>query len=140
MDNVAGLSAKQRSELFEESASLRNLQPAIIEKDFWVCWLLKKLFNAPVTKKTGRGSIRSLLGGVWFRAFAWTACRTNGVPHSMLFGDLFSPLLASKRTRTINAGSHCLELCRRQCRIDSLIPTRQASDRPGGQYRRFWLG
>ena len=50
MDNVAGLSAKQRSELFEESANLRKVQPAIIEKDFWVCWLLKKLFVAPELK------------------------------------------------------------------------------------------
>ena len=50
MDKVAGLSAQQRSELFEASASRRKLQPAIIEKDFWVCWLLKKLFNAPELK------------------------------------------------------------------------------------------
>lgn len=47
MDKVAGLPPQQRSELFEASASRRRLQPAIIEKDFWVCWLLKKLFNAP---------------------------------------------------------------------------------------------
>ncbi|KAA1260234.1 hypothetical protein LF1_27730 [Rubripirellula obstinata] len=50
MDKVAGLSAKQRNELFEASASRRRLPPAIIEKDFWVCWLLKKLFNAPELK------------------------------------------------------------------------------------------
>ena len=47
MDKVAGLPAQQRSELFEASASRRKLQPAVVEKDFWVCWLLKKLFNAP---------------------------------------------------------------------------------------------
>jgi hypothetical protein len=47
MDKVAKLSARQRSELFEASASKRKLQPAIIEKDFWVCWLLRKLFNVP---------------------------------------------------------------------------------------------
>lgn len=47
MDKFAQLSQKQRNEIFEASAEERGLAPAIIEKDFWVCWLLKKLFNAP---------------------------------------------------------------------------------------------
>ena len=50
MDKVAGLSAQQRRELFAASASQRKIQTAIIEKDFWVCWMLKKLFNAPELK------------------------------------------------------------------------------------------
>ncbi|MEZ6081091.1 MAG: nucleotidyl transferase AbiEii/AbiGii toxin family protein, partial [Pirellulaceae bacterium] len=44
MDKVAALPMKQRNELFQASADRRGLLPAIIEKDFWVCWLLKKLF------------------------------------------------------------------------------------------------
>lgn len=47
MDNFAQLSQKQRNEIFEASAEERGLVPAIIEKDFWVCWLLRQLFNAP---------------------------------------------------------------------------------------------
>lgn len=50
MDKFAQLSQKQRNEIFEASAEERGLVPAIIEKDFWVCWLLKKLFNAPELK------------------------------------------------------------------------------------------
>jgi predicted nucleotidyltransferase component of viral defense system len=46
MDKVASLSDVQRSELFEETARERGILPAIIEKDFWVCWVLKKLFAA----------------------------------------------------------------------------------------------
>jgi hypothetical protein len=46
MDKVAALSDVQRSELFEETARERGILPAIIEKDFWVCWVLKKLFAA----------------------------------------------------------------------------------------------
>ncbi len=46
MDRVAALSDAQRSELFEETARARGILPAIIEKDFWVCWVLKKLFAA----------------------------------------------------------------------------------------------
>lgn len=51
MDSVALLDPKQRSELFEESASRRGVLPAIIEKDFWVCWALKKLFESDELSK-----------------------------------------------------------------------------------------
>lgn len=46
MDKVANFSAKQRSELFEQTAANRGFHPAIAEKDFWVCWSLMKLFDA----------------------------------------------------------------------------------------------
>lgn len=46
MDRVALLSAKERNELFEESARRRGILPAITEKDFWVCWVLKRLFES----------------------------------------------------------------------------------------------
>jgi predicted nucleotidyltransferase component of viral defense system len=46
MDRVAALSDAQRSELFEETARAQHILPAIIEKDFWVCWVLKKLFGS----------------------------------------------------------------------------------------------
>ena len=45
MDKVAGLSPSQRAELFRQSAERRGLRDAIVEKDFWVCWVLKKLFS-----------------------------------------------------------------------------------------------
>ncbi|KAB0669034.1 nucleotidyl transferase AbiEii/AbiGii toxin family protein [Oryzomonas sagensis] len=44
MDKVANLSAKQRSDLFSETAARRDMTPAIVEKDFWVTWTLDKLF------------------------------------------------------------------------------------------------
>ncbi|MGD9590696.1 MAG: nucleotidyl transferase AbiEii/AbiGii toxin family protein [Pyrinomonadaceae bacterium] len=46
MDKVALLPANERNELFEESARRRGVLPAITEKDFWVCWVLKKLFES----------------------------------------------------------------------------------------------
>ena len=46
MDSVANLSPQQRAELFEQTASRRGFHPAIAEKDFWVCWVLKKLFES----------------------------------------------------------------------------------------------
>lgn len=45
MDKVALLSIDERKELFSETAARRNMQPAIVEKDFWVCWTLSKLFG-----------------------------------------------------------------------------------------------
>jgi len=50
MDKVASLRADERRDLFRESAARRGMSPAIIEKDFWVCWVLKKLFTDPQLK------------------------------------------------------------------------------------------
>jgi hypothetical protein len=47
MDSVANLPAKQRSELFRETASRKQISNAVAEKDFWVCWVLAKLFDNP---------------------------------------------------------------------------------------------
>ena len=48
MDKVAALPDRDRQELFEASASELGVHPAIIEKDFWVCWVLKHLFASEV--------------------------------------------------------------------------------------------
>jgi len=45
MDEVAQLSNAERRTLFQEVANKRRLNIQIIEKDFWVCWTLKKLFD-----------------------------------------------------------------------------------------------
>jgi predicted nucleotidyltransferase component of viral defense system len=37
--------ADKRAEVFAETADRRGLPEAIIEKDFWVCWVLKQLFS-----------------------------------------------------------------------------------------------
>jgi len=40
-----------RRRLFEETGSRMNLDPLIVEKDFWVCWTLNHLFNLPDLRK-----------------------------------------------------------------------------------------
>jgi predicted nucleotidyltransferase component of viral defense system len=45
MDTVAALTTSERIELFLESANKRGVRREIIEKDFWVCWTLKQLFQ-----------------------------------------------------------------------------------------------
>jgi hypothetical protein len=47
MDKVIDLPTASRQELFEMAAAGRGLHPAIMEKDFWVCWVLKQLFLSP---------------------------------------------------------------------------------------------
>ena len=45
MNSVARMPANARAELFAETADRKALPEAIIEKDFWVCWVLKQLFS-----------------------------------------------------------------------------------------------
>jgi hypothetical protein len=47
MESVARLSSAERRELFTETAARRGMTPAIVEKDFWVCWTLGRLFAHP---------------------------------------------------------------------------------------------
>ena len=44
MDAVARWKLQDRSDLFNEVGTARGLANAIVEKDFWVCWILKRLF------------------------------------------------------------------------------------------------
>ena len=45
MKETALLPEKDRDFLFKNTAARRSLTPAIIEKDFWVCWTLDYLFQ-----------------------------------------------------------------------------------------------
>src|SRR3546814_14316935 len=45
MDKVALLPATDRAALFGETGAGRGVVDTIIEKDFWVCWTLKRLFG-----------------------------------------------------------------------------------------------
>jgi len=46
MDTIATWSATEREDLFRDTAELLPAfqSPSLIEKDFWVCWLLRRLF------------------------------------------------------------------------------------------------
>ncbi len=45
MNQVARLSRPNRRDLFHETAARMELDPVIVEKDFWVCWLLMRIFS-----------------------------------------------------------------------------------------------
>lgn len=44
MDKFANLPADERETYFQEAAARLGLPPHVVEKDFWVCWTLKRLF------------------------------------------------------------------------------------------------
>ncbi|WP_241659737.1 hypothetical protein [Sphingomonas glacialis] len=46
MDEFARRSASDRRAFIEEAAAQRDLTPIVIEKDFWVCWTLRRLGTA----------------------------------------------------------------------------------------------
>jgi hypothetical protein len=52
VNKVAQMPARDRADLFTETAERKVLPEAIIEKDFWVCWMLKQLFS--IEALTGR--------------------------------------------------------------------------------------
>jgi hypothetical protein len=43
----AKLSIEERQDFFQEVANRRSLRPLIVEKDFWVCFILRILFENP---------------------------------------------------------------------------------------------
>ena len=47
MQDFLRLSAERRALLFEQAQQILGLAPASIEKDFWVCWILRELFSLP---------------------------------------------------------------------------------------------
>ncbi|MGE0191719.1 MAG: nucleotidyl transferase AbiEii/AbiGii toxin family protein [Planctomycetota bacterium] len=45
MDGVAREAPAYRAELFQEAAARMNVDPRIVEKDFWVTWTLRRMFE-----------------------------------------------------------------------------------------------
>jgi len=45
LNNIARMQGSERAELFAETAERKGIADAIVEKDFWVCWMLQQLFS-----------------------------------------------------------------------------------------------
>lgn len=46
MEGIAKWTAADRAELIREASALRSLPAEVMEKDFWVCWVLHRLFRS----------------------------------------------------------------------------------------------
>jgi len=67
MDRVATMPTNDRAELFRSAGAQMDLDGALVEKDFWVCWTLGHLFDIETVRDvlmfkggTARASPRSL--------------------------------------------------------------------------------
>lgn len=47
MELIATWSAADRAELIREASALKQIPTEVMEKDFWVCWVLNRLFRSP---------------------------------------------------------------------------------------------
>lgn len=45
MNEIAKSDPARRDEVFSETAHRKNLPEAVVEKDFWVCWMLEQVFS-----------------------------------------------------------------------------------------------
>ena len=51
MDRFVSLDVKDKRAYFEVAAANLNIMPQLVEKDFWVCWILKVLFSLPEVRE-----------------------------------------------------------------------------------------
>ena len=54
MPDFLALDAADRALAFEQAALRRQCSPVMVEKDFWVSWLLRELFAESVSAPPGR--------------------------------------------------------------------------------------
>ena len=50
MNRIATSDSDIRNELFIRTGAEMNILPGLVEKDFWVCWMLNRLFSIPKIK------------------------------------------------------------------------------------------
>lgn len=72
MKNIAGLSASDRTAVFNETGVAMGLPSFHVEKDFWVCWVLGVLFDDPTVSPhlTFRGGTSLSKGWGLIRRFS----------------------------------------------------------------------
>lgn len=46
MDKIVMLPEQERAALFMETAGVKKVTPGVVEKDFWVVWVLGRLFTS----------------------------------------------------------------------------------------------
>ena len=44
-DSILSVKPREREQLFQETAGTKGLSALMVEKDFWVCWTLRRLLS-----------------------------------------------------------------------------------------------
>lgn len=115
MNKVAQLDASARAEVFAETANRRGLPEALVEKDFWVCWMLGRIFSIEPLRRSllfKGGTSLSKVFGVIER---FSEDIDLAVNYAMLgFSGARDPLARDlSRTRQTALLLEMLEACRR---------------------------
>ena len=130
MDDFAKLPAGDRDDLFRTVASRRGLNPAIIEKDFWVCWTLRRVF-----------SVDAPPAGLLFKGGTSLSKVHNGIKRfsedidlsfdlsGLGFGGLADPLAAASGKKRQKVLQSLSETCREAIR-EQLLPQWNAAFDP----------
>ena len=51
MNRIAFASEKERKAIFTDTSAIKNIPVEMVEKDFWVCWTLERLFSSAPLRK-----------------------------------------------------------------------------------------
>jgi len=114
MDLLANAPSKDRADLFRETASRIGLPAALVEKDFWVCWTLKRLFSidclSPHILLKGGTSLSRIFGAI--RRFSEDIDLAIS-PEMLGFAQSREVLAAMSRTRRQSILTDMLIACRK---------------------------
>ena len=122
MDDVARLAPKDLGDLFRASAAKRGLPEAILEKDFWVCWVLKRIFTLekpPAGVLFKGGTSLSKVYGVIDRFSEDVDLSFDRA--GLGFGGADDPMLAASKKKQAAAVERLAEACKVAVR-DKLRP------------------
>lgn len=113
MDDIARLAPNDLADLFRAAAAKRGLPEAILEKDFWVCWVLKRIFsldNLPAGVLFKGGTSLSKVYGVIdrFSEDVDLSFDRGGLG----FGGADDPMLAASKKRQAAAVEKLAEACK----------------------------
>ena len=127
MNKVATMSTKERMELFRETGDKKRLRFSLVEKDFWVCWSLERLFSLseqPASMIFKGGTSLSKVFSVIDRFSEDVDLALNR--EDLGFVDEKSPQQAPSRKKALKLVDEISDTCQRVIR-DDLLPAIDAS-------------
>lgn len=136
MDEVARLKIRDRADIFRLVAQQRgDMRATLIEKDFWVCWTLKRIFTAepPIATLIFKGG--TSLSKVYRAIARFSEDVDLSVDRAALgFGEQNDPALApSKKKRNERLDelkARCGEWVRNQLRLHLMESFERSLDQP----------